>query len=192
MSPKAPNRRPARPISDGQRSMLTDMRRDVQLRQVPPQILEIYTRAEGGEPVTQREMQRIVEAFREHAKPNSELPLHDKQLWWVEKLSGEPAAEAAASLTRDQFPRLVLQGLKDTYGTDDLDEILQLPMPTVKKWSTHLVAGAALVFGSAQRERQTTLIQAAGEPHDLKAPMTRLYKDLVKAAQRDDEPADTA
>lgn len=179
-----PTGRPARVISDSQRNMLTEMHRDVDARRVPPQILEFYERAQRGEPVTQREVQRIVDAFREHARPNDQLPLREKQLWWIEKLSGEAAAETASTLTRDQFPRLILQGLKDTYGTDDLDEIMQLPLATVKRWATHLVSGSALVFGSAQRERHTTLIQAAVEPRDLQAPITRLYKDIAAAAAR--------
>jgi hypothetical protein len=129
-------------------------------------------------------VQRIIDAFREHAKPNDQLPLTDKQLWWVEKRSGEAAAEAAEKLTRDHFPGLVLQALQDTYGTGDFAEVMELPIETVKQWATHLVGGASLVFGAAQRERQLTLIKAAGEPHDLQAPMKRLYQDIVRAAQR--------
>jgi len=183
MNSRNPRRRPPREISDSQRTMLGQMHGDVDLRRVPQEILGFYERAMGGEPVSQREVQRIVEAFREHAKPNDQLPLTDKQLWWVEKRCGEAAAEAAEGLTRDHFPGLVLQALKDTYGTDDLAAILELPIDTVKQWATHLVSGASLVFGAAQRERQMTLIQAAVEPHDLQAPMKRLYQDLVRAAQ---------
>jgi hypothetical protein len=184
MNSRNPRRRPPREISDGQRKLLTEMHGDVNPRQVPQEILGFYERAMAGEPVSQREMQRIVEAFREHAKPNDQLPLTDKQLWWVEKRSGESAAAAAEKLTRDHFPGLVLAALQDTYGTDDFDEILQLPVETVKQWATHLVGGASLVFGTAQRERQMTLIQAAVQPRDLQAPMKRLYQDLVRAAQR--------
>jgi hypothetical protein len=181
-----PRRRPAREISDSQRAMLTQMHGDVDLRRVPQEIVGFYERATAGEPVSQREVQRVIEAFREYAKPSDQLALTDKQLWWVEKRSGEPAAEAAEQLTRDQFPRLVLEALKDTYGTDEFAEILELPVATVKQWAGHLVSGASLVFGSAQRERQLTLIQAAVTPRDLQAPMKRLYQDLVDAAQRSD------
>lgn len=164
--------------------MLTQMHGDVDLRRVPQEILGFYERAMSGEAVSQREVQRIVEAFREHAKPNDQLPLTDKQLWWVEKRSGEAAAEAAEQLTRDHFPGLVLQALEDTYGTDDFAEIMELPIDTVKQWATHLVGGASLVFGTAQRERQLTLVKAAVEAHDLQAPMKRLYQDVVDAARR--------
>ncbi len=180
-------RRPSRAISDSQRTMLVQMHGDVDLRRVPPEILGFYERAMAGDALTQREVQRIVEAFREHAKPSDQLPLTDKQLWWVEKRSGEAAAEAAEKLTRDHFPGLVLQALKDTYGSDDFAAIMELPLAEVKQWATHLVGGASLVFGSAQRDRQMTLIQAAGEARDLQAPMKRLYQDIVRAAQRGDE-----
>lgn len=179
-----PPRRPPREISDSQRKMLTQMHGDVDVRRVQPEILGFYERAVAGEPVTQREVQRIIDAFREHARPNDQLPLTEQQLWWVEKRSGEAAAEAAGALTRDQFPRLVLEALKETYGSDDLDEIMQLPLATVKQWATHLVTGTSLIFGTSQRERQTTLIQAAAEPRDIQAPMKRLYQDLVRAAER--------
>jgi hypothetical protein len=134
-------------------------------------------------------VQRIIDAFREHAKPNDQLPMTDKQLWWVEKQRGEASALAAEQLTRAQFPGLVLEALKDNYGTDDFAEILELPVATVKQWAAQLVSGASLVFGSAQRERQMTLIQAAVAPRDLQAPMKRLYQDLVNAAQRNDAAA---
>jgi len=181
-----PRRRPPRAISDNQRAMLTQMHGDVDLDRVPQEIVGFYERAMTGEPVSQREVQRIIDAFREHAKPNDQLPMTDKQLWWVEKQSGEATAVAAEQLTRADFPRLVLQALKDNYGTDEFAEILQLPVATVKQWAAQLVSGASLVFGSAQRERQLTLIQAAVEPRDLQAPMKRLYQDLVDAAQRSD------
>jgi hypothetical protein len=184
MNSRNPRRRPPREISDSQRTMLLQMHGDVDARQVPQEILGFYDRAMAGEAVSQREVQRIIDAFREHAKPNDQLPLTDKQLWWVEKRSGEAAAEAAEKLTRDHFPGLVLQALQDTYGTGDFAEVMELPIETVKQWATHLVGGASLVFGSAQRERQLTLIKAAGEPHDLQAPMKRLYQDLVRASQR--------
>ncbi|WP_354697673.1 hypothetical protein DSM112329_03310 [Paraconexibacter sp. AEG42_29] len=184
MNSRNPKRRPPRPISDSQRSMLADMHRDVDVRRVPPQIDEIFQRAMAGDPVTQRETQRIIEALKENARPNDELLLHDKQLFWLEKLGGEDAATAAEGLTRDQFPRLVVAALKDTYGTDSFEEVLELPLPTVKKWAAHLVGGAGLVFGTSQRERQLTLIQAAVQPRDLQAPMKRLYNDLVQAAER--------
>jgi hypothetical protein len=182
-----PRRRPAREITDSQRTMLTQMHGDVDVRRVPQEILGFYERAMAGEPVSQREVQRIVEGFREHAKPNDQLPLTDKQLWWVEKRSGEAAAQDAEQLTRDHFPGLVLQALKDTYGTDDFAEILELPVDTVKQWATHLVSGAGLVFGTSQRERQMTLIQAAVQARDIQAPMKRLYQDLVRASQRGDD-----
>jgi len=182
MNSRNPRRRPPREISDSQRTMLTQMHGDVDVRRVPQEILGFYERALAGEPVSQREVQRIIEAFREHSKPNDQLPLTDKQLWWVEQRSGEAAAEAAENLTRDHFPGLVLQALEDTYGTSDFTAIMQLPVATVKQWAAHLVGGASLVFGSAQRERQMTLIQAADEAHDLQAPMKRLYQDLVNAA----------
>lgn len=188
MNSRNPRRRPSRKISDSQHRMLTQMHDDVDLRHVPQEILGFYQRAMTGEPVSQREVQRIVDAFREHAKPNDQLPLTDKQLWWVEKRSGESAAKAAENLTRDHFPGLVLQALRDTYGTDDFAEIMQLPVVAVKRWATHLVSGASLVFGTAQRERQITLIQAAVEARDLQAPMKRLYQDLVRAAQPSTEP----
>jgi len=180
-----PRRRPPREISDSQRTMLTQMHGDVDLPRVPQEIIGFYERATNGEPVSQREVQRVIEAFREHAKPGDQLRLTDKQLWWVEKRSGEAAAEAAEQLTRDQFPGLALEALKETYGTDDFAEILQLPIETVKRWAIELVSATSLVFGSAQRERQLTLIQAAVAPRDLQAPMKRLYQDLVNAAQRD-------
>jgi hypothetical protein len=187
-----PQRRPPREISDSQRTMLIQMHSDVELRRVPAEILGFYERAVSGEPVTQREVQRIIDAFREHAKPGDQLPLTDKQLWWVERHSGEAAAEAAEALTRDQFPRLVLEALREIYGTDDVDEIFELPVATVKKWATHLVSGASLVFGSAQRERQTTLIQAAVQARDIQAPMKRLHQDLVRASQRGEPPEASA
>ncbi|MCW3039288.1 MAG: hypothetical protein JWM31_1193 [Solirubrobacterales bacterium] len=198
MNSRNPRRRPPREISDSQRSMLTQMHRDVEPRLVPAEIMGFYERAVAGEPVTQREVQRIIDAFREHQKPADELPLYDKQLWWVEKLSGEAAAEAAEQLTRDQFPRLVLEGLEQTYGTRDFEEIMELPVATVKKWAAHLVGGTSLLFGSAQRERQLTLIQAAVQARDLQAPMKRLYQDVTNAAKRaeggpgdeDEDPAD--
>jgi hypothetical protein len=181
-----PRRRPPREISDSQRTMLTQMHADVDLARVPPEIVGFYERATSGEPVSQREVQRIIDAFREHARPNDQLPMTDKQLWWVEKQSGEAAALAAEQLTRAHFPGLVLAALKDKYGTDEFAEILELPVATVKQWAAQLVSGASLVFGSSQRERQLTLIQAAVAPRDLQAPMKRLYQDLVNAAQRND------
>lgn len=184
MNSRNPRRRPPRAISDSQRTMLTQMHADVDLRLVPQEILGFYDRAVAGEPVSQREIQRIIDAFREHAKPADQLPLTDKQLWWVEKRSGEAAAQAAEGLTRDHFPGLVLEALEDTYGTDDFDAIMELPVATVKQWATHLVGGASLVFGSSQRERQLTLIQAAVQPRDLQAPMKRLYQDVVRASRR--------
>jgi hypothetical protein len=188
MNSRNPRRRPPREITDSQRAMLIQMHGDVDPRRVPQEILGFYQRAVTGEPVSQREVQRIVDAFREYAKPNDQLPLTDKQLWWVEKRSGESAAKAAENLTRDHFPGLVLQTLKDTYGTDDFAQILQLPVVALKQWATHLVSGACLVFGTAQRERQLTLIQAAVQARDLQAPMKRLYQDLVRAAQRSADP----
>lgn len=164
--------------------MLTQMHADVDVPRVPQEILGFYDRAMAGEPVTQREVQRIIEAFREHAKPGDQLPLTDKQLWWVEKRSGEAAAEAAEQLTRDHFPRLVLEALQETYGTGDVAAIMELPIDTVKQWATHLVGGASLVFGSAQRDRQLTLVKAAVQARDLEAPMKRLHQDLVRAAAR--------
>jgi hypothetical protein len=185
-SARNPRRRPPRAISDSQRAMLTQMHGDVDLDRVPQEIVGFYERAMTGQPVSQREVQRIIEAFRENAKPNDQLPMTDKQLWWVEKQSGEASAVAAEQLTRAHFPGLVLQALKDNYGTDEFAEILQLPVATVKQWAAQLVSGASLVFGSAQRDRQLTLIQAAVQPRDLQAPMKRLYQDLVNAAQRHD------
>jgi hypothetical protein len=184
MNSRNPRRRPPREISDSQRTMLTQMHGDIDPRRVPQEILGFYERAMAGEPVSQREVQRIVEAFREHARPNDQLALTDKQLWWVEKRSGESAAAAAEKLTRDHFPALVLQALDETYGTDDLAEALELPVATLKQWATDLVSGASLVFGTAQRDRQMTLIQAAVQARDLQAPMKRVYQDLVRAAER--------
>lgn len=184
MSAYNQRRRAPREISDSQHTMLTQMHGDVDLARVPAEILGFYERAVGGQPVTQREVQRIIDAFKEHARPNSELPLTAKQLWWVEKRSGEAAAEAAEQLTRDQFPRLVLEALAETYGTADLDEIFERPVDEVKAWATHLVGGAALIFGASQRERQLTLIKASVAARDMQAPMKRLHQDLARAARR--------
>ncbi len=164
--------------------MLVQMDGDVDRSRVPAEIRGFYERAVAGEPVTQREVQRVIDAFREHAKPNDQLPLTPKQLWWVEKRCGEAAAEAAEQLTRDRFPGLVLQALQDTYGTADFAEVMELPVDTVKQWATHLVGGASLVFGAAQRDRQLTLIKAAAEARDIQAPMKRLHQDIVNAAAR--------
>ncbi len=182
MNNRNPRRRPPKAISDSQHSMLTEMHRDVDERRLPPQIVELYERAVGGEPVTQRDVQRIMEGLKEYAKPNDQLPLRAKQLYWVERAQGEAAATAAEALTRDQFPRLVLEALAATYGTSDFDEILELDLATVKRWALQLVGGTSLIFGSSQRERHTTLIQAAVQPRDLQAPMKRLYADLRRAA----------
>lgn len=176
--------RAPREISDSQRSMLTQMHGDADVSRVLPEIMGFYRAAVAGEPVTQRQVQRIVDAFKEHQRAASELPLTAKQLYWVEKRSGEAAAEAAEQLTRDQFPRLVLEALAQTYGTDDFDELLERPVDEFKAWANHLVGGTALIFGASQRERQLTLIKAAGTPDDIKAPMKRLHQDLVRAAKR--------
>lgn len=179
-----PRMRPPKPISDSQRSMLLNMHGDAELSGVPPVIMGFYDRAVGGEPVTQREVQRIIDALREHAKPDDQLPLTDKQLWWIEKRSGEAASEAAEQLTRNHFPRLVLEALAAEYGTAEVEDVLELPLEQVKAWSLHLVGGASLIFGASQRERQTTLIKAAATAHDLAAPMKRLHKDVTNAARR--------
>lgn len=167
--------------------MLTDMHSDVDPRRFPPHIAALYDKAIGGEPVTQRDVQRIMEGLKEHSKPNDQLPLRGKQLYWLEKHRGEEAAEAAEKLTRDQFPRLVLEALEATYGTSDFDEILEQDIATVKKWALQLVGATSLIFGSSQRDRQTTLIRAAVQPRDMQAPMKRLYADLNRAARADDD-----
>lgn len=182
MNQRNPSRRPPKPISDSQHGMLTGMHRDVDVRRLPPHIAELYEKAVGGEAVTQRDVQRVVDGLKEHAKPNDQLPLLAKQLYWLEKLQGEEAAEAAEQLTRDQFPRLVLEALEATYGTQDFDEILQQDITVVRRWALHLVGATSLIFGASQRERHTTLIQAAEQPRDMQAPMRRLYADLRRAA----------
>jgi hypothetical protein len=182
MNQRNPSRRPPRAISDSQHSMLTGMHRDVDARRLPPHITELYEKAVSGEAVTQRDVQRVIEGLKEHAKPNDQLPLLDKQVYWLEKLRGEEAAAAAEQLTRDQFPRLVIEALEATYGTRDFDELLQQDITVVRKWALHLVGATSLMFGSSQRERHTTLIQAAVQPRDLQAPMRRLYADLRRAA----------
>lgn len=182
MNQRNPSRRPPKQISDSQRSMLAGMHRDVDARRLPPHITELYEKAMSGEAVTQRDVQRVIEGLKEHAKPNDELPLLEKQLYWLEKLQGEEAAEEAEQLTRDQFPRLVVEALEATYGTRDFDELLRQDITVVRRWALHLVGATSLMFGSSQRERQTTLIQAAVQPRDLQAPMKRLYSDLCRAA----------
>jgi hypothetical protein len=179
-----PRQRAPRAISDAQRSLLVSMHADADVSAVQPLILEFYERATSGGEVTQREVQRVIDAFKEHRRPDAELPLTDKQLWWIEKRSGEEASEAAEQLTRDHFPRLVLEALAAEYGTAEVEEVLELPLEKVKAWSLHLVGGASLIFGGAQRERQTTLIKAAATAHDLAAPMKRLHKDVTNAAAR--------
>ena len=185
MNQRNPSRRPPKAISDSQHNMLTSMHRDVDARRLPPHITELYEKATGGEAVTQREVQRVIEGLGEHAKPNEQLPLLEKQLYWLEKLRGEEAAAAAEQLTRDQFPRLVLEALEATYGTRDFDEIFQQDITVVRRWALHLVGATSLLFGASQRERQTTHIQAADRPRDLQAPMRRLYADLCRAAGGD-------
>lgn len=184
MNSRNPRMRPPKPISDSQRSMLVSMHADAEVSAVPAVIMGFYDRAVGGEPVTQREVQRIIDALRENARPDDQLPLTDKQLWWIEKRSGEAASEAAEQLTRNHFPRLVLEALAAEYGTAEVEEVLELPLEQVKAWSLHLVGGASLIFGGSQRERQTTLIKAAATAHDLAAPMKRLHKDVTNAARR--------
>lgn len=184
MNSRNPRMRPPKPISDSQRSMLVSMHADAEVSAVPAVIMGFYDRAVGGEPVTQREVQRIIDALRENARPDDQLPLTDKQLWWIEKRSGEEASEAAEQLTRNHFPRLVLEALAAEYGTAEVEEVLELPLEQVKAWSLHLVGGASLIFGASQRERQTTLIKAAATAHDLAAPMKRLHKDVTNAARR--------
>ncbi len=183
MNSRNPRMRPPKPISDSQRSMLVNMHGDAELSGVPALIMGFYDRAVGGEPVTQREVQRTIDTLREHAKPDDQLPLTDKQLWWIEKRGGEAASEAAEQLTRNHFPRLVLEALAAEYGTAEVEEVLELPLEQVKSWSLHLVGGASLIFGGSQRERQTTLIKAAATAHDLAAPMKRLHKDVTNAAR---------
>lgn len=173
-----------RAVSDAQRDLLLSLHGDADVAAVQPLIMEFYERATNGDAVTPREVQRIIDAFKEHRRPDTELPLTAKQLWWVEKRSGEEAAEAAEELTRDHFPRLVLEALAAEYGTADVDEILELPLDRVKAWSLHLIGGASLIFGGAQRDRQTTLVKAAGTAHDLAAPMKRLHQDVTRAAAR--------
>ncbi|MTD43612.1 hypothetical protein GKE82_04660 [Conexibacter sp. W3-3-2] len=189
MNSRNPRMRP-RPVSDAQHGLLVSLHGDADVSGVQPLIMEFYERAVAGEPVTPREVQRIIDAFKEHRRPDTELPLTPKQLWWIEKRSGEEAAEAAEQLTRDHFPRLVLEALAAEYGTADVDEILELPLEQVKAWSLHLVGGASLLFGGSQRDRQTTLIKAAATAHDLAAPMKRLHKDVAGAAARNAPPAD--
>lgn len=184
MNSRNPRRPAPKPISDSQHGMLKDVHGDADLRRLPPQIAELYDRAVGGEPVTQRDVQRVLEGLKACAKPNDQLPLRPKQLYWIEKLRGEEAAEAAEQLTRDQFPRLVLEALEATYGTGDIDEIMALELPTVQRWALHLIGATSLLFGSSDRARQTTFIQAAARPRDLQAPMARLYADLQRAAAR--------